>query len=72
MVCFGRFRLFYYTPYRLTTATVDLSKDSDLSFIMVVYENYFESFDRNEEIVAQNNISEKYYKLRRSKLHCNI
>ena len=58
----------------LTNATV--SKDSDkisISVIMAVYEifflNIFQVNLRNQEIVYQHNIIEKYYKIGRSKLH---
>ena len=58
----------------LTNAT--LSKDSDtisISVIMAVYEIiFFYIFQvnlRNQEIVYQHNITEKYYKIGRSELH---
>ena len=57
-----------------TNATV--SKDSDtisISVIMAVYEIIFififQVNLRNQEIVYQNNITEKYYKIGRSELH---
>ena len=57
-----------------TNATV--SKDSDkisISVIMAVYEIiFFFMFQvnlRNQEIVYQHNVTEKYYKIGRSELH---
>ena len=55
-----------------TNATV--SKDSDkisISVIMAAYEIFFSFFKvnlRNQEIVYQHNITEKYYKISRSEL----
>ena len=42
---------------------VEESKDSEFSFIMGVYENffyYFETYLKNKQIVFQNNFVEKY------------
>ena len=45
---------------------------SEISFIMVVYEKFFlevfEAYLINKQIVFQNNIIEKYYKIGRSEL----
>ena len=56
-----------------TTATV--SKDSDkisISVIMAVYEIIFQVNLRNQEIVYQHNITEKYYRIGRSELRSDI
>ena len=45
----------------------ELSKDSDFGFIMVIFV-FFEAYLRNKEIIFQNNIAEKYYKIGRFKL----